>query len=101
MDFATHTAMAMEAILNRKPKRHTETTEAEDLSDVLVEYEYILINPDWFREGDEPVVQVVDITLSYNAHNCLPSKVGTRFLPGPTLQKIEEEIAQRLVREAA
>jgi hypothetical protein len=84
-----------------KCRRLTEMTEAEALEDVLVEYEYIVVNPDWFREGDEPEVQLFAVHLGYNAFGCESQEVSTRFFPGTVVQKIEAEIAARLVREAA
>ncbi len=81
------------------PRQMVETGEPIPLYDCSVEPEYTVSNPDWFREGDEPDVQIVSLAISYDGGTAY--EISTRFVPGTVLRQWEREIADKLVREAA
>jgi hypothetical protein len=59
---------------------------------------YVLRNPDWYREGDNPQVQIVSIAVSYNGG--IPQAVTTRLFPGEVLQQIEKKLSRDLLYDA-
>jgi hypothetical protein len=59
---------------------------------------YVLRNPDWYREGDNPQVQIVSIAVSYNGG--IPQALSTRFFPGEVLQQIEKKLSRDLLYDA-
>lgn len=94
-------AATMDAVLGvakPKPKQATEIGEWMPLDAVTVQPSYVLLNPDWFREGDEPQVQIVSLDICYNGGPA--QEVSTRFVPGSVLESWESEIARELMREA-
>jgi hypothetical protein len=79
-------------------KELTLTGPVEPCDDWQWEPNYIVTNPDWYRDGDNPQVQIVSIAVSYNGGT--PQHLTTRFFPGDVLQQIEKKLSRDLLYDA-
>jgi hypothetical protein len=76
----------------------TFTGPAEPCDDMEWEPNCVLRNPDWYRDGDNPQVQIISISISYNGRP--PKTVSSDFLPDEVLQKKASDIARDLLYDA-